>query len=98
MPDHKRSGDARPPLVNLRKEPLVDLEDATVVFSPPPELLERTAREGRTKTKTAAPAPAPGWDSSEDEATLALPLSEALGKLEPKQPTRPTRASRRRGR
>jgi len=80
MPDHKRTGDPRPQLANLRKEQLTDLEDVTVLFSPPKELLERTAI--REEAKTAVPTAA-DWDSSEDEATLALPLSDALAKLEP---------------
>ncbi len=82
MPDHKRSGDGRPQLANLRKEPLPDLEDVTVLFSPPPELLERTARQREDRPKPA-PAPPQDWDSSEDEATLAIPLSDALASLEP---------------
>ncbi len=78
MPDQKRSGETRPKLANLRTELPADLEDVTVLFSPPPELLESIAREARPKA-----ARAQDWDAEEDEATLAIPLSDALAQLEP---------------
>lgn len=80
MPDQKRSGETRPQMANLRKDPLLsELEDVTVLFSAPPELLERAAREEAPKSTQ----PAQDWDTEEDEATLAIPLSDALSKLEP---------------
>ena len=82
MADQKRSGETRPKMAQLRKDPLLsDLEDVTVLFSPPPELLERTAREREEAPKSARSAQ--DWDTEEDEATLAIPLSDALSKLEP---------------
>jgi hypothetical protein len=85
MPENKPSVPARPAAVGARRDTAQDFDDVTVLFAPPPELLEQTQARDEEVT-TFRTAPGDSWESSDDEATLAIPLSSALPFLEPLQP------------
>lgn len=85
MPENKPSVPARPAAAGARRDTAQDFDDVTVLFAPPPELLEQTQARDEEVT-TFRTTPRDSWESSEDEATLAIQLSSALPFLEPLQP------------
>lgn len=85
MPENKPSVPARPVAAGARRDTAQDFDDVTVLFAPPPELLEQTQARDEEVT-TFRTTPRDSWESSEDEATLAIQLSSALPFLEPLQP------------
>src|SRR5450432_983833 len=96
MPENKPSAPAAAkPAPARRGEAMQDLDDVTVLFTTPPELIKQTAtRDERDEDVTAFYAqPRSGWDNGDDEATLAVQLSSALPSLkalEPAPSARPT--------
>ena len=85
MPENKPSVPARPAAAGARRDTAQDFDDVTVLFAPPPELLEQTQARDEEVT-TFRTSPRDSWESSDDEATLAIQLSAALPFLEPLQP------------
>jgi hypothetical protein len=91
MPENKRSapGAAKPALAP-RGDTVQDLDDVTVMFTAPPELLRQTAARDEDVT-TFNVRPRSGWETGDDEATLAVQLSSALPSLKPLHPATPAR-------
>lgn len=85
MPENKPSVPAQAAAAGARRDTAQDFDDVTVLFAPPPELLEQTAARDEEVTTFRTP-PHGSWESSDDEATLAIQLSSALPFLQPLQP------------
>jgi hypothetical protein len=88
MPENKRSAPAAAmPAKARRGDAMQDLDDVTVLFTTPPELIKQTAaRDERDEDVTAFRSQPSSWENSDDEATLAIQLSSALPSLKPLQP------------
>ena len=81
MSEIKRRTGAAAPKVEPSRDATQNFDDVTVLFAPPPELLEQTARDDGV---TGIHAHGRGW-VADDEATLAVGSSFLLSALEPVQ-------------
>jgi hypothetical protein len=85
MPENKPRVPAQAAPAGARRDTAQDFDDVTVLFAPPPELLEQTAARDEEAPSFRA-LPRSSWESSDDEATLAIQLTSELPFLQPLQP------------